>query len=58
MKKLTSKEIQARLAMFDEAADHLLGDVSEDPIENKQKRFVRGAIINLANQFARKHLSP
>lgn len=46
--KLTSRHFLARFNAFNEAADHLMHNWTDDPLEQEQKHIVSEEIRNLA----------
>ena len=55
MKKLIEKEIGARFVVYDEAIDHLDGDVYDNKLEYQQGRIVQRQLIALKEKFFRKY---
>lgn len=55
MKKLTDKQVEARIEMYEECIEHLNLDVTEDREEMKQAKIVQRQIRAIANRFYDKH---
>ncbi len=55
MKRLPCETIEARLVMYDEAADHLEMCVADNEIERTQAKVVAKQIRKLGENFANKY---
>lgn len=55
MKKLTKKQIEARIEMYEEAISHLDMDVCDTEEERKQAKIVQNQIMSMSLKFQRKY---
>lgn len=57
MSRLTKKQVQARLVIYDNIINYLISDGSgSTPAEQEQAKIVQKQIDNMANAFLKKHL--
>ena len=51
MDKLTKKQIDARMEMYQEAIEHLDGDVCDTAVEREQANIVQQELRGIAEKF-------
>jgi hypothetical protein len=55
MKKLTQEQIDDRMVVWDEAIDHMDGDVYDNNSEYQQGVIIRKQMMRMRDKFYKKH---